>query len=57
MGVASPAGKQIMHANVLPSVNRNKCTGCGRCLEVARKEGLKRVRVGNAHLLGNDYKD
>ena len=28
-----------------------------RCLEVARKEGLKRVRVGNAHLLGNDYKD
>ncbi len=31
MGVASPAGKQIMHANVLPSVNRNKCIGCGRC--------------------------
>jgi len=28
-----------------------------RCLEVARKEGLKRVRVGNTHLLGNDYKD
>ena len=31
MGIASPAGKQIMHANVLPSVNRNKCIGCGQC--------------------------
>jgi len=31
MGIASPAGKQIMHANVLPSVNKDKCIGCGRC--------------------------
>lgn len=31
MGIASPAGKQIMHANVLPSVNEDKCIGCARC--------------------------
>ncbi len=31
MGIASPAGKQMMHANVLPSVNKNRCIGCGRC--------------------------
>jgi len=26
-----------------------------KCLEAARKEGLKNVRIGNIHLLGNDY--
>lgn len=31
MGIASSAGKQMMHANVLPSVNRDKCIGCGTC--------------------------
>jgi len=40
MGVASPAGKQIMHANVLPSVNRNKCTGCGRCKKWCPAEAI-----------------
>jgi hypothetical protein len=25
------------------------------CLEVARKAGLKRVRIGNIHLLGEGY--
>ena len=29
MGIASPAGKQMMHANVLPSINKDKCIGCG----------------------------
>jgi len=31
MGIASPAGKQIMHASVLPSVNEDKCIGCATC--------------------------
>lgn len=33
MGSGSRAGKQMMHSDVLPTVNREKCSGCGRCTE------------------------
>jgi len=36
----------------LPTTSR---THAWRCLEAARRAGLKRVRVGNIHLLGEDY--
>jgi len=32
MGCASPAGKQAMHSDLRPVVQRAKCTGCGTCL-------------------------
>lgn len=31
MGLGSRSGKQMMHSDVLPEVNREKCTGCARC--------------------------
>ncbi len=40
MGAASPAGKQVMHANVLPSVNRNVCIGCARCKKWCPAEAI-----------------
>jgi len=33
MGLASRAGKQQMHADLKPVVNKNKCTSCGRCVK------------------------
>ncbi len=36
----------------LPTTSKNHAQ---KCLEVARKEGLKNVRIGNIHLLGYDY--
>ncbi len=36
----------------LPTTSRSHAQ---RCLEAAKGEGLKRIRVGNLHLLGNGY--
>jgi pyruvate formate lyase activating enzyme len=36
----------------LPRTSRKHA---GRCLKAARNAGLRNVRVGNIHLLGNDY--
>jgi pyruvate formate lyase activating enzyme len=36
----------------LPSTSRNHAL---RCREIAKKAGLKRVHIGNLHLLGTDY--
>lgn len=33
MGCAAPSGKQEMHSDVLPSVNQEKCTMCGKCYD------------------------
>jgi uncharacterized Fe-S center protein len=33
MGIGSRAGKLHMHANVSPSINEKKCTGCGSCIK------------------------
>ncbi len=40
MGAASPAGKQMMHANVLPFVNRNVCIGCAKCRKWCPAEAI-----------------
>lgn len=31
MGLGSRSGKQMMHSDVLPAVDQEKCTGCARC--------------------------
>lgn len=31
MGCAAPAGKQVLHSDVLPEVNHEICVGCGIC--------------------------
>jgi uncharacterized Fe-S center protein len=31
MGFGSRAGKQMMHSDIKPKVNRDKCIGCGTC--------------------------
>lgn len=33
MGLGAPAGKQMMHSDVLPTVDTAKCVACGRCLK------------------------
>lgn len=32
MGLGSRSGKQMMHIGLLPTVNIEKCTGCGKCV-------------------------
>lgn len=41
MGLGSRSGKQNMHSDVLPSVNSDKCTGCGRCSEWCPAEAIR----------------
>jgi pyruvate formate lyase activating enzyme len=36
----------------LPTTSRNHA---GRCLEIAQKAGLRRVKIGNLHLLRDCY--
>lgn len=31
MGLGSRSGKQMMHSDVLPKINPDKCVGCGKC--------------------------
>lgn len=33
MGCGSRAGKQVMHSDMLPEVNSEKCKACGRCYD------------------------
>jgi len=40
---------------VLNDLPTTSYTHAMRCLEIAKKAGLKNVRIGNKHLLGNDY--
>jgi uncharacterized Fe-S center protein len=41
MGCASPSGKQEMHSDVLPKVNEDKCTKCGRCYQWCPAEAIR----------------
>jgi uncharacterized Fe-S center protein len=41
MGLGSRSGKQNMHSDALPSVNPDKCTGCGRCSEWCPAEAIR----------------
>lgn len=41
MGLASRAGKQQMHADLKPEVEKEICTKCGRCIEWCPEETIK----------------
>jgi uncharacterized Fe-S center protein len=40
MGLGSRAGKLDMHSTVKPSVNRDKCIGCGVCIKNCNSEAI-----------------
>jgi hypothetical protein len=41
MGLGSRAGKQMMHADVRPEVNKEKCTACGCCVKWCPTSAIK----------------
>lgn len=40
MGLGSRAGKLDMHSTIRPSVNRDKCAGCGVCIQNCNAEAI-----------------
>jgi hypothetical protein len=45
MGFSSRSGKQEMHSEVLPTIDLDKCSGCGRCLKWCPADAIKLVKV------------
>jgi uncharacterized protein len=43
MGLGSRAGKQMMHADIHPEVNKEKCTACGTCIKWCPTSAIKFV--------------
>lgn len=41
MGLGSRSGKQMMHSDVLPSVNPDKCKGCDKCSQWCPADAIK----------------
>lgn len=41
MGCASRRGKFLMHSSIVPRVNREICTGCGRCVDNCPGKAMK----------------
>ncbi len=48
MGLASPAGKQVMHSDLKPQVRGEKCVGCGTCVKYCPVSAIKLNREGKA---------
>ncbi len=46
MGLSSRAGKQQMHSDIKPTVNRERCTACAKCLEWCPAEAISMVGKG-----------
>jgi len=40
MGLGSRSAKQVMHSDVLPYVNEEKCTACGKCIKWCPAEAI-----------------
>lgn len=40
MGLGSRSGKQVMHSDVLPSIEEEKCTSCGKCIKWCPAEAI-----------------
>jgi uncharacterized Fe-S center protein len=50
MGLASRAGKQQMHADFKPVVDKQLCTACGKCLESCPEEAISWDTDGKAKI-------
>lgn len=48
MGSGSPAGKQMMHSDILPEVNWTKCTACKECIRWCPSEAISIVQKRNS---------
>ncbi len=46
MGMSSRGGKQQMHSDIKPVVNRERCTGCAKCLEWCPAEAITMMGKG-----------
>ena len=47
MGCATPAGKQILHSDVHPHVERDACVACGHCIEVCPEAAITLTDAGS----------
>jgi uncharacterized Fe-S center protein len=60
MGMGSRGGKQQMHSDIKPAVNRDRCTGCGQCIKwcpagaitLLEKEKKKVARIDRELCMG-----
>ena len=57
MGLASPAGKQIMHSDLKPVVKEDKCIACGTCrdycpVNAITQEGREKARINHSICIG-----
>lgn len=50
MGCGCPAGKQAMHSDVKPSVNREACVACGNCIDNCPETAISRVEDNKAFI-------
>lgn len=50
MGGATPAGKQMMHSELVPRVKPVRCTGCARCFEVCPAEAIAWTKARKARI-------
>ncbi|MFC1637534.1 DUF362 domain-containing protein [Candidatus Margulisiibacteriota bacterium] len=50
MGLASRAGKQQMHADFKPVVDKELCTACGKCIESCPEDAIKEDAEGKAEI-------
>ncbi len=50
MGLASPAGKQVMHSDLKPVVNTKKCSRCGTCVRYCPVSAISREDDGPARI-------
>ncbi len=50
MGCASPAGKQAMHSDLIPTVKKTVCTGCGTCIRYCPASAIHKVKDGKASI-------
>ncbi|GAW91504.1 DUF362 domain-containing protein [Calderihabitans maritimus] len=41
MGLGSRSGKQMMHSDILPSINPEKCVACGKCIPWCPGEAIE----------------
>ena len=57
MGLASPAGKQVMHSDLKPVVKEEKCVACGTCrdycpVNAITQEGKTKAKINHNSCIG-----